>query len=125
MARDRAEISEVTRRAVTDMISTERIDWWGRGDDVTFLSRLYDLSVLPSYDHRHRDADGDIRRHRFANDDWEDDWVFDDPRFALRDGPDEVFVRFLAETLHPVVRADEDEVAALCDRFNQLLRRDG
>jgi AbiJ-like protein len=125
VARDEVRISEITRRAITDLIATDHIDWWGRGDEVMFLSRLYDLSKLPSTDPRHRDADGDIRQHRFANYDWDDDWVFDDKRFKLRHGPDETFVRFLAEMLHPVVRSDEEEVGRLCENFNRLLRRDG
>lgn len=57
--------------------------------------------------------------------DWEDDWILTDSRFQLQHGDDEHLLRFLAETLHPVVRADETEVAALLKSFNDALARDG
>jgi hypothetical protein len=38
MLRDRSHISEITRRDITDLISAERIVWWGRGDEIAFLS---------------------------------------------------------------------------------------
>jgi hypothetical protein len=124
MASSKRRISEVTRRDITDLIASEGIAWSGRLREAAFLSRLYDLQDLPSYDSRFRTAERDIVQHREYNYDWEDDWVFDDGRFRLRHGPDEVFVAFLAEMLHPAVR-DEPQVPELLDRFNALLRRDG
>ncbi len=123
---DDRNISEITRRDITDLIAAERVGWAGRLEEPAFLARLYDLDQLPSRDPRFRTAERDIIQHRIANPyDWEDDWVFDDSRFGLRHGPPERFVAFLAEMLHPVVRPDEDEVALLRERFNELLRRDG
>lgn len=40
-------------------------------------------------------------------------------------GDDEVFLRFLAEILHPVVRSDSTEAERICQLFNQFLRNDG
>ncbi|MFI6986731.1 abortive infection family protein [Embleya sp. NPDC050154] len=57
--------------------------------------------------------------------DWDDDWVFGDPRFGLARGSDDVFLRFLAETLHPVVRADPVEARRLAKVFNDALALDG
>src|SRR5699024_12142258 len=45
--------------------------------------------------------------------DWEDDWVFNDDRFQLRNGSDETFLNFLAETVHPIDRDDPDAAAAM------------
>ncbi len=99
--------------------------WAGRFDEIAFLGRLYDLDALPSHDYRYSSAAADIRQHRMNNYDWDDDWIFDDERFALRNGSDEQFVAFLAEMVHPLVRSDEEEVARLVESFNTLLRRDG
>lgn len=124
MASAKKRISELTRRDITDFIASEGISWSGRLREIDFLSRLYDLQSLPSTDSRFRTAERDIIQHREHNYDWEDDWIFGDGRFRLRHGPDEVFVAFLAEMVHPVVR-DEPQIADLVERFNALLRRDG
>jgi len=57
--------------------------------------------------------------------DWEDDWIFYDSRFNLLHGDDEVFLRFLCETIHPVVRQDVTEAERLCQMYNQFLKNDG
>jgi hypothetical protein len=68
---------------------------------------------------------GDIARHRVMNpEDWDDDWVFSDSRLGLLHVPDEVFLRFLTEMVHPVVR-DEAEVDDLVATFNRYLAPDG
>lgn len=118
------EISEVTRRAIIDHLSGS--SWWsGRLREDEFLARLYDLTRLPSTDYRLRDAASDIRQHRINWSDWSDDWVFSDPRFNLLWAPDTEFLRFLCETVHPVVRADADEARAMVATFNGELRGDG
>ena len=50
-----ADISEVTRRDIIDRIW----DWSGPLQEDQFLSRLYDLSALPSDDTRFKNAAGD------------------------------------------------------------------
>jgi len=118
------EISEVTRRAIVDHLSGSA--WWsGRLREDEFLSRIYDLTRLPSTDHRLRDAASDIRQHRINWSDWSDDWVFSDPRFNLLWAPDAEFLRFLCETVHPVVRADADEARAMVTTYNGELKADG
>ena len=52
-------------------------------------------------------------RHRVANFDWDDDWVFSDPRFQLADGPDQVLLDFLALMAHPLVQPDTEQAARL------------
>lgn len=46
-------------------------------------------------------------------------------RFGLLSGADEVFLRFLCETVHPVVRPDKDEAIRLVAQYNDQLRQDG
>lgn len=43
------------------------VSWAGRLQDDEFLARLYDLSKLPSFDHRYKDAAGDIYQHCVRN----------------------------------------------------------
>ena len=118
-------ISEITRRDIIDAIHVEKVNWCGRLEEPAFLSRLFDLSSLPSTDHRFRDAAGDIWQHRINNYDWDDDWVFYDSRFNLMNGDDETFLRFLCETIHPVVRPDVTEAERLCQLYNEYLKNDG
>jgi hypothetical protein len=118
-------ITDVTRRAIIDTLLAGRHDWASRLNDADFLSRLYDLNALPSADHRFKTAAGDIWQHRVNNCDWENDWVFYDQRFNLLHGPDEEFVRFLCETVHPTVRSNTEEALRLVALYNEQLRRDG
>jgi hypothetical protein len=119
------KITELTRRDIIDAIFAEKVNWCGRLEESEFLSRLFDLQKLPSTDGRFPNAAGDIWQHRVNNFDWDEDWVFYDDRFNLKHGDDEVFLRFLCETLHPVVRPDATESERLCQMFNQYLRNDG
>lgn len=119
------KISEATRRDIFDSIVIENVPWNGRLEEPDFLARLFDLKSLPSTDDRFRDAYGDIWQHRINNYDWDDDWVFSDTRFNLLHGEDEMFLRFLCETLHPVVRTDAEEIERLRQGYNLLLQNDG
>ena len=118
-------ISEVTRRSLGDHFELSGLRWAGRLDDGEFLGRLYDLRKLPSTDHRFNDAAGDIYQHTVRNDDWGADWVFHDARFDLLRAPDQALLRFLSETVHPVVRPDADEAMALVAFYNEQLAPDG
>lgn len=113
------------RRNIVDGLRLERVAWQGALNDVEFLSRLYDLGQLPSGDSRFKDASGDIWQHTVNNDDWDADWVFSDNRFGLMDGEAEVFLRFLCETVHPVVRPDREAALKLVEHFNDQLRPSG
>lgn len=101
------------------------VDWAGRLSESEFLGRLYDLSSLPSTDRRIKDAAGDIRQHRENWTDWDDDWIFYDSRFNLLHGPDDEFLRFLSETVHPVVCSESDRAQSLVVQYNSHLRKDG
>ena len=64
-------------------------------------------------------------KHQVMNSDWSDDWVFTDRRFDLLFGSDEAFLKFLAETVHPVVRPDTTQALALVHEYNLHLAVDG
>ena len=118
-------ISSMIRQNIFDGIRLEGIFWAGKLDDVDFLSRIFDLKSLPSYDSRYSNAAGDIYQHRHNNYDWEDDWVFGDARFNLLHCEDEVLLKFLSETIHPVVRPDAEEASRLAAHYNEQLRPTG
>jgi len=118
-------ITELTRRDILDFILGNNIDWWGRLEEVSFLNRLYDLETLPSKDYRYETASGDIYQHRINNFDWKDDWIFYDDRFNLLRGSDENFLKFLCEIIHPIVRANENEINLILEKSSELLRKDG
>jgi hypothetical protein len=118
-------ISEITRRDVLDAVRAEGIAWNGRLEEAEFLSRIFDLQSMPSTDSRFPNAAGDIWQHRVNNYDWGDDWIFSDGRFNLLGGDDEIFLRFLCESVHPVVRPDVTAASKLVQLFNNFLKNDG
>lgn len=118
-------ITEITRRSIIDYFSTTNTSFAGRLRDVEFLGRLYDLQQMPSTDIRFADAAGDIQQHADNWGDWAPDWVFSDSRFRLLWAPDDAFLRFLCETIHPAVRSDEGESTELAAVYNDYLKADG
>ena len=118
-------ISQITRRDIFDILSIEDIWWAGKLDETEFLSRLYDLESMPSKDPRFSNAAGDIWQHRFNNNDWEDNWVFNDERFNLLKCEDASFLNFLCEMIHPVVRGHLHEVEKIHNILNDSLSNDG
>ncbi|TDC75228.1 Shedu anti-phage system protein SduA domain-containing protein [Streptomyces hainanensis] len=120
------KISAVTRRDVFDYLRGEGGPWWGQLDETDFLEDLYDLDQLASRDSRFKTARRDIIQHRVNNpSDWLDDWIFEDPRFQLLDGPDEVLLTFLARLVHPEVQPDVDQSVQRVEQLNRLLGPDG
>jgi hypothetical protein len=82
---------------------------------------------MPSTDYRpeYDNAAKDIWKHRVMNSDWPDDWVFTDERFDLLFGPDEPFLKFLTETVNPIVRPDTEDALAMVAEYNSALNVDG
>ena len=118
-------LSRSTRKNVLDWLSIEQVSWSGRLEEDQFLARMFDLDKMPSTDGRFEKASGDIWQHRVNNNDWDNDWVFTDSRFNLLGCPDDKFLLFLTEMLHPVVRPDSEEATRLAQVFNDLMREDG
>ena len=50
---------------------------------------------MPSFDSRFANAEQDIWQHTVNNDDYPYCWVFEEKRFNLQDGSDEVYLKFL------------------------------
>lgn len=125
MAPEKNEICRDIRQDIFDAILLEEIDWAGRLNDVEFLGRLYDLNALPSKDYRFDNAARDIWQHTVNNCDWGREWVFSDDRFNLLWCGDDLFLRFLGESIHPMVRPERDDALRVVHLYNEQLRRVG
>lgn len=100
--------------------------WYnGRKTEVEFLNRLYKLSEMPSYDSRFSNFEEEISQHTINNNDYEMFWIFDDERLELKNGDDEILLRFLSEMFHPVVLKKHSDWKAVLENINQLLDADG
>jgi hypothetical protein len=119
------KISIVARQVIFDEITLNKISWSGRLEEPDFLNRIFDLSKLPSYDSRYNNAYDDIHKHRILNYDWEDDWVFTDRRFNLLHCDEEIFLKFLALTINPVSRHEEEGINQLLEIYNRNLAQSG
>lgn len=122
----RKKISEATRRDIIDSLLLNKVQWAGHLEEPEFLARIFDVNALPSKDHRYTNAYRDIWQHRVNNpQDWDDGWIFHDSRFDLLHADNDLFLTFLCETLHPVVRSDPEEVERIRQTYNLFLRKDG
>lgn len=120
------EITQITRRNIYDAVIISEIDLYGRLEEPDFLGRIFDLTNLPSTDHRFMNAYRDIVQHRVLNpDDWDDSWILSDPRINLLHCDDAIYLQFLCETIHPIVRNDSTEVNKLLQLYNESLAADG
>lgn len=99
--------------------------YYGRLEELEFLSRLYDLNTMDSYDSRYPTAEGDILQHTVNNDDYPYCWVFEDERFQLENGSDETYLNFLCEIFHPEVRLEKGYWREFLTAINNLLQHDG
>lgn len=113
------------RSNIFDAFRIEEVFFAGNLHDHAFLSRLFDLNSLPSYDSRYTNASGDIWQHTVNNDDEEFDWVFSDRRFDLLRCDDALFLRFLCEMVHPVVRPDQFQSKKIVTLVNEQLLQCG
>jgi serine/threonine-protein kinase len=130
-------ISEITKRDIyelfrdgyteSDVFLERQVNYpyYGRFEEIEFLSRLYDLDNMPSSDPKCADAREDIILHTINNNDYEYCWVFQDDRFGLKDGSDEIFLNFLCNIFHPLVRDEKREWRNFLVKVNELIRLDG
>ncbi len=130
------EITKVTRRYLFEALNNSMIEnkhkgdsvwyWAGRLEESEFLARLYNIEEMPSTDPRFKNAEGDIWQHRVNNPfDWPDDWIFNDERFKLQDGRDEILLQFLCEMLHPEVIQNQSDATKIVTLINNHVGNDG
>jgi uncharacterized protein (TIGR02391 family) len=124
------EITAITKSDIKTLLTRylqdedgSHVSWNGQMYEVDFLDRIFPLSKMPSTDDRYENAKQDVWQHRVNNYDWEDDWLFYDDRFLLSD--DEAFLKFVAETFHPLVRYERGNWKEILQQVNELLAYDG
>lgn len=130
------KITGVTRRDIFDLfkkgitednwLTRETIyyPYYGRFEVVDFLKRLYNLAAWESQDSRVDNAEEEITMHT-NNGDYPDDWIFEDERFQLFDGEDNILLNFICEVFHPEVRDENGAWERYLEKINTLLNEDG
>ena len=118
-------ITRNMRLNIFQTLKKHQIDLFGELNDVEFLTRIYDLDAIASTDGRFPSSLGDIKVHRVYNHDWEDYWILEDKRFNLLSCLDETLLKFLCETIHPVVRSDIIIRGKLLTIYNNELSESG
>lgn len=119
-------ITDITRRTIADWFTLSETPWMGNMTEAAFVGRVFDLAKLPSNDGRCSDMAEDVASHRDYWNDWGGiGWVFDDTRLDLMHCPDEKFMAFLCETVHPRVRPEAAARKKIVDVLNEHLRPDG
>ncbi|HGD6017250.1 TPA: hypothetical protein ACIZZK_000257 [Streptococcus agalactiae] len=88
------------------------------------MKRLYNLADWESRDSRVDNAEEEIIMH-IHNGDYPDDWIFEDERFQLFDGEDNILLNFICEVFHPEVRDENGVWERHLERINALLKEDG
>lgn len=117
-------ITELTRRNIMDYLLIRGYPFYGKLDLISFLKRVWDLSSMPSTDHRFENAEGDIWQHMVNNRDWDFEHLFFE-YLDLLNCNDEIFLKFLETCVHPVVLRQERELSETLSEFNKNLKSDG
>jgi hypothetical protein len=118
-------ITNVTRQHIADEMQIAGIWYHGRQNEPDFLSRVFDLQQMKSLDYRYSNAYHDIYQHMVNNTDWDPDWIYTDPRINLLHCEDDAYLKFVAATLHPLVRTDQEQLGRLLQIYNKHLHMDG
>ena len=114
-------ITELTRRNIIEALLRKNI--YGKLELFDFLERTWNLSEMPSTDSRFENAAGDIWQHMVNNEDWDEEYLF----FTCLDIiqlPDQRFLDFLEQVIHPIVR-DSETQADYAELINSYLVHDG
>ena len=75
-------------------------------------------------DNAEEEEEEEITMHTH-NGDYPDDWIFEDERFQLFDGEDNILLNFICEVFHPEVRDENGVWERYLEKINTLLNEDG
>ncbi|QYA44817.1 abortive infection family protein [Macrococcoides bohemicum] len=118
-------VSQTSITRILDLIELsfedEEFYFTGRLSEIQFLSRIFDLKNLKSYDYRFKNMYEDIVQHTINNDDWERNWFLYDERLEIRG---KNFIKFLEEIFHPAVRIDDQNWYGYVNKINNQLKYD-
>lgn len=118
-------ITEITRKDILDALRLGNMWYSGECSELDFFKRVFNLDDIPSNDSRFKTFEGDYIQHTVNNYDWDDYCFFSDSRFDLLHTSDDIFTKFLCETLHPIIRPKQEDVKNLLEMYNKHLQNDG
>lgn len=130
------KITELTRRNIFNLFKCGIKDdvlgisikyeykYYGVLTELDFLNTIYELKKLPSVDNYFENAEEEIKYHTIINNDYKNGWIFEDKRFGLVNGDDDVLLKFLCEVFHPLVRDESKYWKKFLDSINEFLRED-
>lgn len=113
-------ISEITRRNLMDELYS-RGDIPGKSELLDFLNRIWSLEDMPSTDSRFHNASGDIWQHMINNSDWDEPYLFEE-YLGLLTATDEIFIHFLEQTVHPIVRHESKQMEYIAFIDSHLIK---
>jgi hypothetical protein len=125
MSSDHRSIGVLTRRQIAASFSRPGIIVSGVLPEDVFLARVFRLADLPAHDHSLENMASEVYHHRVARRDWEDDWLWRDPRLDLMSCPDSHFLGFLQAALADDVQPDKAVRLSLVEIINAELVVDG
>jgi very-short-patch-repair endonuclease len=115
-------ITNITKRKLIDeLILKGNIQ--GNLDIADFLKRIWDIDNMPSTDSRYKTATQDIWQHYERNDDWTTEYLYV-TYFDLLNSEDSIFIKFIEELVHPIIRTDED-IDSYVELINKYVTKDG
>jgi hypothetical protein len=99
---ERYQLKKALRREMLDELLLLG-ELQGKLELTEYLRRVWDIDHMPSTDPRFKNAAGDIWQHMVNNYDWDELYLYG-TYLKLFDVTDEVFFKFLEQTVHPLVR---------------------
>jgi very-short-patch-repair endonuclease len=115
-------ISELTRRNIMEELYS-KCNIEGKLELTDFLNRIWNLEKMPSTDSRFHNAVGDIWQHIINNSDWDEAYLYEN-YLDLLTATDEIFIQFLEQVVHPLVR-QHSEAREYIEFINNHLMKDG
>lgn len=113
-------ISELTRRNIMEeLYSRHNIE--GKLELIDFLNRVWNLENMPSTDSRFNNAQGDIWQHMINNQDWDENYLYEN-YLELFTATDEIFIQFLEQVVHPLVRHHSEQKDYIVFINNHLMK---
>ncbi len=111
-------IPENVRRDIFEDLIAANVACSGRLSDREFLSRSFDLSLIPANSPSFLNV-GDELASGYAQNSL--GWIYLDARFNLLSCSDDSFLSFLCEMVHPVVRQSSEEAQLILEIVNHHL----
>lgn len=118
------KITVKIRQAIADEMQMAGRSYSGKMEEPAFLNKIFNLRSLPCsrYESRFDNAYDDIYQHTVMNPgDYSDDWIYTDSRINLLHVDDKIYLDFLSQTLHPLVRSEEASIEQLLRIYNKNL----